>query len=662
MTPEGFHMSSVNNILMSASILSTYWEQNRRDTLDLLMPFLKASIAETTAVGSLIDVDKVAQHFREEYGYSDIPINVIYTMLNRLSPQNIKRIKGHYSLNSSFDGDLDSFLKKKASIKERREKVVKALKDHLSSSITTQSFEDQQVTDLLLDFFSDNGLIIYKNVDHLVGIKQKDGKINYEIARFIINESKKQSSVFDSIIEMVKGFFVSTAISFQAENTSVAEAKFKNFSCYIDTRIIINALGLHLPEAKHSALEFLTMLKENGADLYCFKHNYEEISDVIKAYRHGLENPYDSKPFNTLEGFDEQAYSISDVSRFLSLLRQKNESIGIIVLDELEPIDTSDASLFIDEKGLADTLKTSLRYNQRSIETAVESDVSSVAAIVRLRNGKKTSEIEKAGHLFVSMNVNYCIAVARFLRIGEDQVPPVISDINLSSIVWLKSYASHKDYPRSKLIENAMAAIEPSPAFLSAFYDKIDKLTFEGGITADEAAIIRADLYSKREAMRIAQGDSSSITNDTIFALRDRVKKQYLGEENNKAGENYKKYVQEREKQEKSVRNAINIIEECGAAEFNHVFNRMKKWAIVGFSILTLAVICCLIFGLKTSDGIAVVFGIVIAAFNVWNAIDFLWGKRKWVIRYITKKATAAADRVKDKKREEFEQILGRLI
>ena len=80
-----------NNLLISTAMLNAYWEKERKDTFDLLMPFLKYSIAKTTAKGDKINVEKVTEFFKEEFGYDTIPMNVIPLMLKRLSPNSLSK-------------------------------------------------------------------------------------------------------------------------------------------------------------------------------------------------------------------------------------------------------------------------------------------------------------------------------------------------------------------------------------------------------------------------------------------------------------------------------------------------------------------------------------------------------------------------------------------
>ena len=161
-----------NNILISVCVLQNFWDKHKKDTLDILMPFLKVCIAKTTKTGEMIDVNIITQTFRNEFGYDDIPINVITVMLNRLSPDVIKRENGKYKLKKNLDQEVINFEKKRLQNKERQEKVVKALKAHLEENLPAETFTFNDIEDYLYSFFVAHGLCIAKNAEGLIGLKR----------------------------------------------------------------------------------------------------------------------------------------------------------------------------------------------------------------------------------------------------------------------------------------------------------------------------------------------------------------------------------------------------------------------------------------------------------------------------------------------------------
>ena len=649
-----------NNLLISTAMLSAYWEKEKKDILDLMMPFLKYSIGKTTKVGESLDLTGMISYFKKEFGYETMPMHVFSVLLNRMSPEFLDKKRDKYTLKKSLDEDIMKFEKGHALFEEHRSKVVTALLEYLNSQQSLKrSYTPDSTMAALISFFATNGMCIIKDTALLDLLKKRDDHQKYYIAQFIVEEYKKKTEVFSYIEDMVKGFFVSTAISIQPQNMDVAQSKFQGLNCYIDTRMVINALGLHLPEEKISSLELLTMLKEKGAELFCFEHNVQEILSIIIAYKHGLNNPYCNNFHQTLEAWDSQNYTVSDVDRYLSILRTKISHLGITIIER--PTVTEVDSYPFSDTELINCINDNMRYSNRE---AIETDVQSVASILLLRDGYKNTEIEKCKYVFVTSNVHLTNVVNSFLLKNSicdfhNETMPIITDIDLSSIVWLKCYSSHKDFPRQKLIEQSLTALEPTPTMMTTFFEMVDRLVFEGGITADEAAIIRADSYCKKELSGLVKGDADSITVDTVYTIREKLKSKYIGDANKISELNYQKYAEQKNENRQIITNALQEIESTGKSVFRSAQKTLK---IISVSLFATACVGLLIVTLLSWDSVSVCIPTgILSLVSFWGAIESLYAKKGLVNRCINRISSCCADKAKDSKKDEYEKILGSL-
>jgi len=645
------------NVLISTAIMSALWEKKQKDTLDLLLPFLKYAIGKTTQVGSLVDVEKTIDVFRSEFGYDTIPDHVITIMLKRLSPSILsKKQKSNYRLVASLDEDIRTFEKRRALYREQSRKVGESLFQFLSDNLSDKRKVDDVDSALtaLIDFFAVRGICIVRNASLLSLIKNKDGKLDYCIARFILNEYNRSSEIFDYILDMVKGFFVSTAISLQPHNTAITQAKFKNLRCYIDTRIIIDALGLHLPEAQRAALELLTMLKKQKASLHCFEHTYLEITDIINAYKKGISNPYYSYAHLTLEAWDMLNYKPIDVDRYQLCLKNKIEALGITIDERPE----FDDSIGFDRCEFEKIITTNMKYNRTE---AISADVNSILSIVALRNGSHAMEIEKCGFLFVTSNQRLTCVANQFLQAyNSKHFVPIIADIDLASIVWLKSYSTHPNYPQNKLLENALLAVEPTQSLLDLFFETVDKIKAEGGVTEDEAAILRNDLFCKRELVNAVQGDENALTENVVLTIRDKLKNKYVGDIQSESLSNYNKYIDERNARLKSIQKAIDEIECLGKDVEGKVNRRLSifVWGII--LILVCACMAFLTLGVVLDSGFVVpgVTSLIISGVGMY---DMVINRKKWIKSLISRQAKKVAAKKMDVKKSDYERIFGEL-
>ena len=646
------------NVLISTALITSLWDNHHKDTLDLMMPFLTYAIAKETSVGKKLNVDSITELFKSEFGYESIPRNVIVAMLNRLSPKTLKKQHGDYTLIVSLDEELKAFEKRRTLFKERRNEVGSCLATYLNENISglRSPFECEAALTALITFFVGNGLVIAQTPEQLSLTRKSDNeKTDYAIARFIVEEHKKESAVFDYITDMVKGFFVSTAISFQPDNLSLQHSKFKNMRCYLDTRIIIEALGMRLRSSEKATLELLTMLHDEQATLCCFEHTVQEIRDIIKAYRKSITNPHGKNTSHTLERWDEENLNFEAVSRNLTLLETKIKNLQIEIVPT--PVKKPKKIKGIKVLKYTQQLKEKIPYHS---DSAYECDVLSALSVMHLRNGKFTSDVEKCGHIFITTNSPMIAVVNNCLEDGTDYVPPVVLDTTMSSVVWFKCNSSHKDYPKHKLIENAMLALEPSHTMLREFFTAVDRLLANDGITEEEAALIRSDIQIRRELVEIVSGDTSQVGENLVSQLRDRLRDRYIGENKLESDANYQLFIQQKQQNEKALSTIIEKIENAGEKRQTIVV-KLLNGIICG--ILLVVLIALTVFAVITfvsNEDYWVGTG-CLALVELLGCYDYFKSKKPIIKKLIHTIANWQARVAREKKRSEYEAIISTL-
>ena len=611
------------NVLISTAMICSLWDTHKKDTLDLMIPFLKYIIAKQTQVGKEVNIDSIIESFKSEFGYESIPRNVIVSMLNRLSPSVLSKKQGKFTLTASLDKEYSDFEKRHRLYKEHRNAVGRSLSNYLNDNISNiqTSYSPENALSALIGFFIANGMIISQTPEQLSLIKKnKDDRIIYAIARFIIQEHKNSSEIFDYMLDMVKGFFVSTAISFQPNNLSLPHTKFKDLCCYLDTPVILDALGLRLESGKKAALELIDMLRTEQATVCCFEHTVEEIRDIIKAYRYSLLNPGKKTTYNTLEQWDEQNLSVDQVSRYLKLLDKRIEALDIKIVGMPAKKEAPAKGLNI-EKFKRD-LKTHVPYHS---PVAYKNDVLSVIGVTGLRKGHLAPDLEKCRHIFITSNTPLVAIVSNCLYDSGVSVPPTISDTTMSSIVWLKCSSSHKDYPKYKLIENALLAMEPSPTFLNAFYAEVDRLLAENEISDEEAAVIRTDIHIRRDIVAAVNGDPTQINENTVHKMRDNLRKRYSYESGQQAEENYRRFLKQKAKTNQALQKMIEEIEACGEKKKNKVTNKLTQGAYAIFILLGIVLIGFSVAAFFIADEFWI-GAIVLLALEIFGTLDLLLG------------------------------------
>lgn len=278
------------NAIISLAMLYALWQTKRSDLLDLIRPFVLYAVGVTTKVGDIIDVEGICRYMESEFGYQSFQCAVVERILLRETSDAIKQesriIKKEnrkFILIASLSTQVENFNSKRLVCKEHSDAVTTALAGYLNHNRACRrdNYTSSEAEVFLLSFFERQGGSIVLSADDLRQISFKNSELDFFIGKFILEENEKRSSLMDYIVELVKGYFVTTALYLQAENLDVTHASFSNVIFYLDTRLLLALLGFKSSQENESVQEMVKSLQRNGAKLACFSYNIEEVENPM---------------------------------------------------------------------------------------------------------------------------------------------------------------------------------------------------------------------------------------------------------------------------------------------------------------------------------------------------------------------------------------------
>ena len=77
------------NALTSTAMLAAIWEHEKKDNLELILPFITYSIGKVISVGNRVDITSIAMYLSTNLGFYDIPHSVLQKAFKRLSKRKI---------------------------------------------------------------------------------------------------------------------------------------------------------------------------------------------------------------------------------------------------------------------------------------------------------------------------------------------------------------------------------------------------------------------------------------------------------------------------------------------------------------------------------------------------------------------------------------------
>jgi hypothetical protein len=153
--------------------------------------------------------------------------------------------------------------------------------------------------------------------------------------------------------------------------------------------------------------------------------------------------------------------------------------------------------------------------------------VDCIAAVLTLRAGHSTPTYDDARAVFATTTGLLVRNVREWYdACGESGVCPVIHQLALSNIAWLKKPASASKLKLHELIALCVSALTPAPRVWDLFSKHLRRLRDSGRLSSDEAvAIVASELTDDLLARFDEEVDSSDA--QTIGEVVERVRAQY---------------------------------------------------------------------------------------------------------------------------------------
>lgn len=550
-----------------------------RDHIDMFMPFV------LDAIGCLSSndfaTDDVATEIRGRHGLV-IPPHTLQIILHRATKKHaIRREGGRYFRESGFDVPIDVGDKRRQ-LEAEHVDIAKSLVAFADESGLNGLSEDDALA-LMFQFLADNHVsMVLDATSGATSIEVDDRRttpLNRNeiriIARFVLDRYHNDPHIGTCLQNMLEGFILQNALFLR--DISAAQRRFSNLTVFLDTGMIIEAIGLEGETAATATREALKLLRDRGAHLAVFQKTLDEVTRILMVYETHLataDGIASLFPTAVTRYVVTNYMSPSDIRQIISLLPRQVRDLAISIKEfpEREPRYTL---------GEEDLTQRIMRPTDTALTPRVTHDVDCIAAVVTLRRGNVVQSLDNARAVFAT-RTGLLVKNTRkwFVAEGQEGMSPVIHHIALSSAAWLKRPASAPNLQLNQLVALCAAAAAPSKRLWGSFVSHLKKLREDGTITSDEIVAVIADRMIDTLLWEIdADIEPDSETMDEII---QRVKSDYR-----RAGEaRFNKSKVQFQEQLGSARMAIKDAETQGVQEAErrrrlelNVIGKSRKWA-----------------------------------------------------------------------------------
>ena len=293
----------------------------------------------------------------------------------------------------------------------------------------------------------------------------------------------------------------------------------------LDAHIAFALLGLHGEAAALATCETIKLMAKSGAVPQVLDKTIGEMKRILTVYENHLgtaEGRLTLYQTELTRYFLTTGWSPSDVRELSATLDTRLGALGVAV----RPSPPRDRRYTLDEAKLSTYLS---RDGNLSEEPRVVHDVDCVASVLTLRNGNSSSSVESCRAIFMSTSGVVIRQVQKWYRDeGQTGVAPIIHQLALSNVIWLKNPIAAASLKIHELIAISLSALAPSRKTWVTFLKHLERLRSEGKVTTDEMVAVVASSLTDPLLARLDDDVDPDVS--TITEVVDRVRASYRAE------------------------------------------------------------------------------------------------------------------------------------
>ena len=272
----------------------------------------------------------------------------------------------------------------------------------------------------------------------------------------------------------------------------------------------------------------------------------------------------------------------------------------------------------------------------------MENDVKSVFSAYYLRSGKYIQYIEKCSTIFITTNVKLPVFASKIIKDADNNpknIPVAITDLDMSTLLWIKNYKGTSKIPILKLIENAVISMQPSEEIKREFFKQIDILHETNSIGKEELSAYRLLIHNQKEKiMEATKGDPAKINNITCQDL-NQMAEDYYSNKTNEKNKILNKEIQRMNNENIKLKQELEENKLKEKEIFENIQNKItiskkrfsKIMKIIVFSIIGLILLAGTLLSIESfynSSEISV-SGIVLLILGLYGMVDSISSKLK---------------------------------
>ena len=485
------------------------------DHLEMLEPFVEEAIA--TIDRDDIGLNEVVNQVRTSARLT-IPAETTKTLLQRAAKKGLLRRRGGRYFRTESVSKIESLKLRRDELSSAHRALAKGLREFAKDRGQHLASDDDALT-ILVEFLDASQICIVLGQAVAASPSPRDHCLDQIVASFVTSIVKKQGTEYDALDGIVKGLIVQNALLLRHVPR---RRQFEELTVYLDTGVLLRALGYAGHTERNAAAESLEMIRKAGARLRVFEGTVSEVTSILQVYEERLGTPSGVKslrPTMLTANWLRVRAQPSDIRQEVALLPSKLALLGVRV----EGFPTHVPAYTENEQALADRLNPS--PSDGGEDSRVRHDVEAVAAILTLRAGSSARRVQNTRFLFVSESARTIASVQEWYgEIDPNGLGPMVDLRWITNAVWMVGPAAAPEAPIHHLVAACAAMQMPDEKVWFSFIERLEELVDKGEVGDDESIAVLASAFVWE---RVAEMDpNTDVEADSVKEIVERVELQ----------------------------------------------------------------------------------------------------------------------------------------
>lgn len=527
----------MSRTLVSMAAIKALWDAKgaQKDILDLYVPLLCKVI--TSRRYNEIDIDQLMTDFKEEYGFC-IPRYPLQSLLKRACKLKLVKYSNHRYYRNAPEiekqkTDIVGYKKSESAVRRLSEGFIQFARVNHNKDLTKTDVEE-----VILNYLKKYDLNILFMYDSK-SIIPKTKHMTWEMvlfSKYILSVIESDEQVVEQLINLALGHILASALLYEeaAEGRSgrnVFEGKYKDVAFFIDTRFVLQLLGVYGPERQTANSKLLSTLQKNMARLLIFDHTYREVYGIIETAAEWVNNPYydSSLASDATRHFKENGVSKSSIEQILVELPKLLKANWI---DRFSVPQYEEQEYVIDEDKLyemivAEYKRTQHDFSEEEKRETINKDVDSITAVYYLRKDNNPPNMSEVKYVFITTNSRLAYLSRRFerdVRRNPKIIPTTITAMFLGTWIWMQNPEVFSVIDKNKIIADCYSYLEPTRELRKLMVERATELKANGEIDSDQYTMLLSSLAAKNILMDLTLGSPDEFTDKTPMQIVDSIK------------------------------------------------------------------------------------------------------------------------------------------